>query len=273
MSQMAKKYYWLKLPNTYFSKLEQKKMRKQKNGRDMQVIYLRMMLLSINNGGRIYYRNVYDTIEEELAEEFDEDIELVRNTIEYLLDNKMISIEDSDIFIPEAEKLTGSECYSAERVRRHRENKKALQCNSDVTASNSYVTACNEEIEIDIEIENREKNNYIVEQSPTSYPFQEIIDYLNQKTGKKFKSGSKANQKHIKARFSEGFTLEDFKRVIDLKCEEWSGSQMEMYLRPETLFGSKFDSYLNACPAAKHQVQEQEEIEESVDYSQMDRRW
>ena len=118
-----------------------------------------------------------------------------------------------------------------------------------------------------------EENKYIVEQSPTSYPFQEVIEYLNQKTGKKFKAGSKANQKHIKARLSEGFTLEDFKRVIDLKCEEWSGSQMDMYLRPETLFGSKFDSYLNACPAAKHQSPEQDEVEESVDYSQMDRRW
>lgn len=118
-----------------------------------------------------------------------------------------------------------------------------------------------------------EENKYIVEQSPTSYPFQEVIEYLNQKTGKNFKSGSKANQKHIKARFSEGFTLEDFKKVIDLKCEEWSGSQMETYLRPETLFGDKFDSYLNACPAAKYQSQEPDEIEESVDYSQMDRRW
>lgn len=118
-----------------------------------------------------------------------------------------------------------------------------------------------------------EENKYIVEQSPTSYPFQKVIEYLNQKTGKNFKSGSKANQKHIKARFSEGFTLEDFKKVIDLKCEEWSGSQMETYLRPETLFGDKFDSYLNACPAAKYQSQEPDEIEESVDYSQMDRRW
>ena len=67
--------------------------------------------------------------------------------------------------------------------------------------------------------------------------------------------------------------MEDFKRVIDLKCDDWSGSQMEMYLRPETLFGSKFDSYLNACPAAKHQSPEQDEVEESVDYSQMDRGW
>lgn len=64
----AKRYYWLKLGNTYFSQLEQKKMRKQKDGMNMQVIYLRMMLLSIDKDGYIYYQGVYDSIEEELAE-------------------------------------------------------------------------------------------------------------------------------------------------------------------------------------------------------------
>ena len=93
----AKRYFWLKLPNTYFSQLEQKKMRKQEHGRDIQVIYLRMMLLSIGSNGRIYYQNVYDTIEEELAEEFDEDVELIKETVKYLLDNNMISIESVDL--------------------------------------------------------------------------------------------------------------------------------------------------------------------------------
>lgn len=118
-----------------------------------------------------------------------------------------------------------------------------------------------------------EENKYIVEQSPTSYSIQEVIEYLNQRTGKRFKVKSKANQKYIKARFSDGFTLEDFKKVIDLKCEEWSGTQMEVYLRPETLFGNKFDSYLNACPTGRHQLPKPDEKEESIDYSQMDRRW
>lgn len=86
----AKRYYWLKLGNTYFSQLEQKKMRKQKDGMNMQVIYLRMMLLSIDKDGYIYYQGVYDSIEEELAEEFSEDIELVRRTVEYLQDNNML---------------------------------------------------------------------------------------------------------------------------------------------------------------------------------------
>lgn len=140
-----KRYFWLKLPNTYFSQLEQKKMRKQEHGKDMQIIYLRMMLYSLGRNGCIYYQNVYDTIEEELAEEFDEDVELIKETVKYLLDNNMISVEDSNISIPEVDRITGSECYSAERMRRMREKKKASQCDSGVTVSDDSVTGCDEE--------------------------------------------------------------------------------------------------------------------------------
>ena len=62
MSQ-SKRYYWLKLPKSYFSHLEQKKMRKHERGKDMQIVYLRMMLLSIDKGGYIYYQGVYDSLE------------------------------------------------------------------------------------------------------------------------------------------------------------------------------------------------------------------
>ena len=152
-----KRYYWLKLPNTYFSQLEQKKMRKQEHGKDMQVIYLRMLLLSFGSNGRIYYQGVYNTIEEELAEEFDEDVELIKETVKYLLDNNMISIEDSNISIPEVDRITGSECYSAERVRNYRKKQKALQCNTDVTGGNGDVMACNEENR-DQRLEGREES-------------------------------------------------------------------------------------------------------------------
>lgn len=89
------------------------------------------------------------------------------------------------------------------------------------------------------------RNN--VEQSPTAQiPYAEIIDYLNQKTGKNFKSTSKATQRHIKARFSDGFTLNDFKQVIDTKSAQWlKDKKMSAYLRPDTLFGTKFEGYLN----------------------------
>lgn len=81
--------------------------------------------------------------------------------------------------------------------------------------------------------------------NPTSYPYSDVIDYLNERTGKQYKSTTKKNQTVIRARSDEGFNLEDFKKVIDNKVAEWKGTDMEKYLRPETLFGTKFEGYLN----------------------------
>ncbi|EDN8810076.1 DNA replication protein [Listeria monocytogenes] len=73
-----------------------------------------------------------------------------------------------------------------------------------------------------------------------------IVDYLNQKTGTKYKASSQKTKKHISARLGEGFSVDDFKKVIDIKTAEWlNDTNMRKYLRPETLFGTKFESYLN----------------------------
>lgn len=74
----------------------------------------------------------------------------------------------------------------------------------------------------------------------------EIVEYLNEKAHKNYKPNSKATMRHINARLKEGYTLSDFKQVIDNRCATWLGTDMEQYLRPETLFGSKFEGYLNA---------------------------
>ena len=85
-----------------------------------------------------------------------------------------------------------------------------------------------------------------------SYPYKEVIDYLNLKAGTHFRESSKATQKHIKARFDEGFTLADFRKVIDGRVSAWKNdAKMSEYLRPETLFGSKFEGYLNAKQGRK----------------------
>ena len=65
------------------------------------------------------------------------------------------------------------------------------------------------------------------------------------KTKKNFKASTKTTQRHISARLEEGYSLEDFKNVIDKKVREWQGTEMDQYLRPETLFGTKFEGYLN----------------------------
>jgi uncharacterized phage protein (TIGR02220 family) len=89
------------------------------------------------------------------------------------------------------------------------------------------------------------KGKEIKEKDISNIPFADIVDYLNLKADTKYKSSGKKTQDLIKARWNEKFTLEDFKTVIDKKVVEWKGSDMAKYLRPETLFGTKFESYLN----------------------------
>lgn len=74
----------------------------------------------------------------------------------------------------------------------------------------------------------------------------EIIDYLNLKANKRYRYTSKSTNMLINNRTRDGFTVEDFKKVIDTKCNQWlNNEKMKIYLRPETLFGHKFESYLN----------------------------
>ncbi|MER2095106.1 MAG: conserved phage C-terminal domain-containing protein [Aerococcus urinaeequi] len=81
---------------------------------------------------------------------------------------------------------------------------------------------------------------------PDIASFKLVVDYLNQQTGKQYKPSSKATQRLITARLNEGFSVEDFKQVIDNKVADWiNDKKFSEYLRPETLFGTKFESYLN----------------------------
>lgn len=80
----------------------------------------------------------------------------------------------------------------------------------------------------------------------------EIVDYLNEKAGSKFKASTDSTRKGINARLTEGFTVEDCKRVIDDRCKRWKDTPQAEYLRPSTLFSpSKFEGYLNAVPKEK----------------------
>jgi len=79
--------------------------------------------------------------------------------------------------------------------------------------------------------------------------YQEVIDYLNLKAGRRYRVTPK-HQKHINARFNEGYQIGAFKQVVDNMVREWANDpKMYKYLRPETLFGTKFDGYLNQVPA------------------------
>ena len=90
------------------------------------------------------------------------------------------------------------------------------------------------------------------EKENNSEMVKEIVEYLNLKTGKNFRDNNKETIKHIKARINDNFTMEDFKKVIDIQCSKWlNNPNYEMYLRPQTLFGTKFESYLNSITTVK----------------------
>ena len=82
--------------------------------------------------------------------------------------------------------------------------------------------------------------------SSNSEIYKHIIGFLNEQAGTAYRHTGKATQEKINARLREGFKVEDFETVITKKCAEWKGTEMEQYLRPETLFGPKFENYLNA---------------------------
>ena len=104
------------------------------------------------------------------------------------------------------------------------------QCIQNVYKMDTQVRLGKDSIEIELD-----KNN-----------IHEIVDYLNEICGTSYKATTPKTQSLIKARLKEGFTLDDFKTVIDKKSREWLGTDYAKYLRPETLFGTKFESYLNA---------------------------
>lgn len=157
----GKRYFWWRLRNDFFTQITIKKLRRSDNGDKKAIIYLQMILMTIHQDGYLRYDGIEDDISEEIALFLNEPVEVVQDTIKALKEMNLIEIVEDDFFLPEAQKGIGSECSSAERVRRHRQ-RKALQSNTDVTGSNGEVTqalrTCNVEKSRE---ENRKKETEI----------------------------------------------------------------------------------------------------------------
>ncbi len=206
-----------------------------------------------NNGGVFLMNDKIPYTDKMLATIFrmnESTVKLALNAFEQF---KMIEIVEGIITIPNWNKHQTLDAYERkkERDRLYQEERRAkqralIEKSSDESSERTSDVAVSD---IDKE-EDKEKDNNIY------VPYKEIITYLNEKTGKKLRWDVKSNQKEIKARFNEGYTLDDFKTVIDKKYHEWGRkptkeelqrgvNDMRIYLRPKTLFGSNFDVYLN----------------------------
>lgn len=242
---MAKRYYWLKLRENFFDEKYIKALRRLPDGDALCIVYLKMQLKSLQTEGIINYERILPSAEEELALALDEDVNIVRLTLNAIISMGLAERWENDtLYMVAMQKLIGSETAVADRVRKHREKQKTLQSNTSVTKCNEHIEKREKRKEIDIE--NRDRNIYSPAKAEQSIPYQEVIDYLNFKTGSNYRISSKKTKDLIKARFNEGFTLEDFKVVIDKKTIDWlQDKDFKKYLRPETLFGTKFEGYLN----------------------------
>ena len=114
----------------------------------------------------------------------------------------------------------------------------------------SIVTKCNFPLEQNVTMDSDKMEQSLTENTTENtterIPYVEIVTYLNDVADKKYRHTTRKTKDLIKARWNEGFRLDDFKKVIDIKTREWKNdNHMNQYLRPETLFGTKFESYLN----------------------------
>ena len=144
-----KRYFWLKLHKDFFQRKEIKRLRKIAGGDTYTIIYLKMLLRSIMSDGKLYFDGLEDDFASELALDLDEKEENVQITIQYLLKSGLLEMcSDEEYYLPDTKDSTGCETAVASRVRKHRERKKALQCNTDVTQVKQL---CNGEIEKELE--------------------------------------------------------------------------------------------------------------------------
>lgn len=145
MALKNKRYFWIQLAQDFFKSKEMKLLRKIAGGDTHTIIYLKIMLISLEDGGHIYYDGLADNLAEEIALVIDENVEDIKITLIFLESKGLLTRKnDRDYFLEQVPEMVGSETATARRVRKFRENKQVLHCNTDETK-------CNGDIDIDKE--------------------------------------------------------------------------------------------------------------------------
>ncbi|HES9513778.1 TPA: phage replisome organizer N-terminal domain-containing protein [Streptococcus pneumoniae] len=149
-----RRYYWLKLKEDFFTDKRIKRLRRISGGDTYTIIYLKLLLLSLKDSGKLYYDGVETDFIKELALTIDEKEDDVMVTVNYLIAQNLMEIivENDEYFLTEIPSLIGSETASTRRSRKSREQK-MLQCNTNATLGNLLQQNCNTEIEKEIDIE------------------------------------------------------------------------------------------------------------------------
>lgn len=243
-----RRYYYLKLKENFFDTDDLVVLESMPDGYMYSNILLKLFLRSLKNEGRRMFRDRIPYNSNILSQITRHAIGVVEKAIKIFEQLGLIEIMDNGaIYLLDIQNFIGESNTEADRKRSYRnkidkEKNKLLpvgQMSGHLSKECPLETELEKEIELDLDLE-KDIEGFDREIYKT------IIEYLNNKTNKNYKHTSKATKRLINAKLNEGFKLEDFTKVIDIKVNTWlRDPKMNSYLRPETLFGTKFDGYLN----------------------------
>ena len=259
----SKKYYYMRLQEGYFDSDEQILLESMPDGYLYSNILLKLYLKSLKRNGLLMFNERIPYNAQMIATITRHQIGTVEKAMEIFQQLGIVEVLDSGaIYMMDVQNYVGKTSTEADRIRAYRakveEEKNKAQPLPESTCTNKQdsLYICTPEKEKEkktimpvsdetdcVDSPKKQKNKEL---------YSEIVSYLNKKAGTKYRPSTPKTQALIRARESEGFSLDDFKIVIDKKCAEWIGDErMEQYLRPETLFGTKFEAYLNAKPSKR----------------------
>ncbi|MGE6365174.1 phage replisome organizer N-terminal domain-containing protein [Bacillus paramycoides] len=258
---------WIKLSTTMFEDEKIRIIESMPEADTLLIIWVKLLAQAgkINASGYIFLNENIPYTDDMLATIFNRPLNTVRMALTTFQKFGMIHIDENHyinvVNWGKHQSLDRLEqIKEQDRLRKQKQRAKQKQLQLSVSqdshgTSHDAVTDIDKDKDIDIDIDIDIKKEHSPEKSQEnaqSIPYQEIVDYLNMKAKTNYKHTSKKTQDLIKARWKEGFGLTHFKQVIDIKTLQWiDNTEMSGYLRPITLFGTKFESYLNEKPVQR----------------------
>ena len=246
------KYYYMRLKEGFYDEDAIKIIEALPDGYLYSNILMKLYLKSLKYNGKLMFNERIPYSPDVLATITRHQVGTIEKALKLFKEMDLIEILDNGaIYMLDIQNLIGKASTEADRKKEYRariaaEKAKLLSVGQMSGQSPLEIDIdIEKEIESEIETESEKETDDSPNESLID-TFKEIISYLNEKAGTNYKASSKKTQTSIHARLSEGFTIDDFKTVIDKKCMEWMHTEYEKYLRPETLFGTKFEGYLNA---------------------------